>query len=560
MTSDVRMSQSFSYVRKYLGELFTDSKIYRVPEYQRSYAWEKETVEDFWGDILDAMKQQLHQYFMGTLVLIPIKSTIGHEYEVVDGQQRLCTMLILFAALRDELVNEDDEIAKFICGKLDSKIYHVPRKEKKYERVRLNRHDDRFFKKHIIGESHLDLKAQAATHDSNKRLLYAYTYLRQKARAMINKEGVEFLLDYYNFFTQKAMVITIEVLDDSDAHHIFESINAKGVPLKPMDLIKNLLISKVQRENRSDITAKWDSISSKFSESQAFRFFRYYWMSKYELLRKKGFYRRIKKVVTEELDPEELIDDLEEHSEYYYRILEPTRNSYEEGSYNALAALKTLGVTQVHPLLLAAAARFGLNSSQFGKISEALLSFVMRKFIIGTSSPNEFEIDAGKLARELREKKITTQGLISNLRNSAPNDKVFMHEFSKAKIKSSRTAKYILRQINGSYSRTQEIVVGKKVHLEHILPQSPTESWYVSFEKHDEDTNNWIDRIGNLTLLDEKLNRKVSNKSFADKKRKYKMSEIKMTKQLCANDSWGPREIEKRQKAFAKRAVGIWPL
>lgn len=113
------------------------------------------------------------------------------------------------------------------------------------------------------------------------------------------------------------------------------------------------------------------------------------------------------------------------------------------------------------------------------------------------------------------------------------------------------------------HPRYQYIVVSETgvldvVDLEHILPQKPDDYWLRRLGN--DEPIEWIHRLGNLTVIDKGLNRGIQNKSFIHKKKKYQISEIKITRDLVRSKDWGPSSIDKRQRKFAKLAPNIWKL
>ncbi|MFW9889690.1 MAG: DUF262 domain-containing protein [Candidatus Thorarchaeota archaeon] len=550
------MSHSFQYHRRFASELFHDKNLYRIPDYQRGFAWRIEDIEGFWTDIEDSMSQNLEQYFLGTIVLIPRKD----GFDIVDGQQRIATLTLLFKIMLDVLddYEEEDEDVEFLKPKIRARLFHQPDRKTSISRLKMNKNDQLYYSKYLMrSDTEEEVRREKAEKDSEKRLLRAYIYLRNKVQAVLHEGGPSSLLLYYNYLASNVLVISIEAGDDSDAFHIFESINAKGVPFSPLDLLKNLLISRSKRANRSDAVRFWDNLSEKFSEAQAFRFVRYYWMAKYELLRKKGFYRKVKAKVKSSLKPEDLIQELKEYSKIYQVILNPN-SSKNHKIKKALSGLRTLTVTQVHPILLAAGNRYGITSNEFGDVADALLSFVVRKFIVGKANPNEFEKESGEIARSIGEKELDANGLRTRLRREAPKDDKFKSEFSELIIHRKNVAKYLLKQINHSYSKTKEMEVVGTVHLEHILPQKATEQWLKMFDDAQEEfLANWTQRLGNMTLLDNSLNKSIKNSSLKIKQKSYKKSAIKITKDLCRYTNWDYVDIEERQKKFANRAAKI---
>jgi hypothetical protein len=130
-------------------------------------------------------------------------------------------------------------------------------------------------------------------------------------------------------------------------------------------------------------------------------------------------------------------------------------------------------------------------------------------------------------------------------------------------VTNPKLARYILSEINSYYTEGKELVAnpnGNDVNLEHILPQKPNDTWLVNFSKKT-DAREYIYRLGNMTLLDSTLNRKVGNSSFQDKcAAAFSQSKLNINKDIVSCSTWGPQEIKERQKMMAQAACKIWRL
>lgn len=170
-----------------------------------------------------------------------------------------------------------------------------------------------------------------------------------------------------------------------------------------------------------------------------------------------------------------------------------------------------------------------------------------------------------KETKYIRERKPNSiKNIFEQLKEFYPNDAEFAKYFAEKTLTVSNTklARYILSEINSYYMGSKELVAnpnGTELNLEHILPQTPSESWLEEFSKLDH--SQYIYRLGNMTLLNSSVNRKVGNTSFQEKcSAAFAHSKLEITKDILGYLVWGPKQIEERQKKMAKAACQIWRL
>ncbi len=399
-----------------------------------------------------------------------------------------------------------------------------------------------------------------ASKDSEKRILFAYDFLTKRIIEWKTEKDDLWVTRFLRFVMEGIIFVVIEANNQYYAYQIFETINARGSDLTPLDLIKNLLLSSISELGESEVNNAamiWKGILSKLEEETvSAKFVRYYWMSKYGFVRMNNLYRSVNKLVTSSTEAKAMIQSLEIESAIYKSITEP--NTLNNEATEPLKDIKHLRMTQVHPLLLSVGSRFGPQSVEFQKLSKALISFIVRFFFLAGNSANSFEQRASELAIEARDSTNSIDYIIEQLRNLAPNDSAFEKLFAEARDPMTRVPRFILRKINDFIVQTDEIEISPKATLEHILPKTSTPSWLGIFSA--DEYNYWLYRLGNLSLLDEGLNSIVGNNDFDIKKDGYKESQIQITKNLLDYDEWNKEKIEERQKKYAEYAVQIWPL
>jgi len=536
---------------------FLSDKFLRVPLYQRSFAWEKENVKELFDDIKNSYPDE---YFIGTIVV----TDRGDYLEIVDGQQRIATVSLFFIAVRDFLKEIGEaEKANAIEGEFILKQSY--RDEEKKQRLTLNDVDNEFYLKALVRSESMDpLRA------SHNRLKNAYNFLKEYVENKYKSDGLDGLLNLIDFIKDKLLVIIVTVSDDVNAFTVFETLNDRGLILSQTDLIKNYLFNKAGNrieEAKDKWTRFTGAIESGISEDEILSYMRYYWSSKHGLTREKELYKRIKEKIKNKNQAITFLSNLERNSEIYLAILNPHHpfwNNFPRECSEYIAELLELRLMQNRPLLIALLEIWKDNPEEVKKSLKLIVSWSVRNLVTGTIGSGTLEKEFSNQAKLINEGKIrNAKELLNSIKDLIPTDEQFQKAFETASISKAYIARYYLRKLEQAYRTTLElkpIENPEKVNLEHILPENPTDlqkDW-PSFDENSHKT--YYRRIGNLTLLDKRMNSDIGNGSFEGKKEVYRESELIITKKIAEYNDWTPSEIEERQKELAKKAVEIWNL
>ncbi|HEC92865.1 MAG TPA: DUF262 domain-containing protein, partial [Candidatus Atribacteria bacterium] len=220
-----------------------DKVKYVIPKYQREYAWRREQVEEFLNDLLENQEG----YFLGTILCVnKTTDTLKEDMlEIIDGQQRLTTISLLYAAIYkrySEIDNDDDE---FKTEKVNLKNRLMIKRKKNEIKLILSSQNNNFEDyKAILNEIGVynDPAFKKPPNLGNRRLYKTYNYILKRISSMSDDE-IKSFLDKIN----SAVIVKIEVSNYSDAYTLFESLNNRGLPLSAMDLIKNKLLSEIDK-------------------------------------------------------------------------------------------------------------------------------------------------------------------------------------------------------------------------------------------------------------------------------------------------------------------------
>ena len=583
---------NFEAKNKTLNEvLFGNTQHYfRIPRYQRAYAWEEEQLKEYWQDLLEEKKT----YFLGSLIFNTEYREKEGYVEIIDGQQRMLTTTIFMSVLRDVLkeyefnIKDKNKKPKAYCDVIQRQTIEF---EDSYGnttfRIMPGESIKEFFENNIQLEETNILEKQTTTKEE-ERVKKNYQFFYEKVKGYINqKDEREKKFERIKSLRKKAgELIAIEIRLESDdvAYEIFETVNARGVGLSVADLLKNLIFSKIKAKKEKD-TAKedWYEIERNIEETgfELKKFIRHYWMSKHDFVTEKKLYTSIKNNIS---DWEEFISDIKEASMWYNRIVEGTQKDFEnvkgnENIFRSVFAIRLMNVSQCNVMFLSLLKNHKKINIDLSKTFKIIEKFTYQYFAICKQPGNKVEKIYSKHAREIqsaldnsKEKHLSSniQKALSSLKKELtdilPSKELFVEKYqslSYGRSTKQRTLiKYSLEEVNKLKSMKNELKIDfTNVNIEHVLPQDP-KKWNLTKKQVSE----YVNKIGNLTLLSVSLNSSAQNEVISNKIKDLEQSELLITKELVSqlknnNFQWDQEAIEKRQQELAELSYSqIWNI
>lgn len=543
----------------------------RIPRFQRPYDWDRDNLTEFWMDLKDRSEPE---YFMGSLVVFGDQKE-KNLLSLVDGQQRITTVTIMLSIIRDALEKYGENgpaaaIHDLIETRdLDNKSRFVLE------------HDpaDRFMQQAIQARS-VDRKVKPeGTQQEN--LSAAYRYLssvldNHLAQELADRKPkiVEYLKHLRDCLLQMHF-ISIELDNEDDAYLIFETLNTRGKDLRASDLLKNHFMRLLPARTKGFDTAKnlWAETMEKLNSVTVSidpdSFLLHYWLSTQFSVSKANLFIEYKKHV-KKVNARRSLEDIHESASTYVRCMAPmeAKFSKEEKPLQAsMNAIRIFGVAQAAPLMLAIMNRYEGNIISLKSTKNAFL--LIEKFTFQFNALTQSRGGGGvsnmyaKLAQRTMQSD-TAQAFASvvlEMREKfverVPDEDQFAVPFSRIMFRSNYTrernlVRYVLSKIARHYGMPDELDVSLMT-IEHILPQS----------KGDESGDHKdVGAIGNLTFIVEKLNGKLDDKSFKEKKRFYTTANsVYLDEVLQGANDWDADMIAKRGMHLAK--VGyekIWKI
>ncbi len=545
----------------------SQEKQFVIPIYQRLYSWGKEQCKQLWDDIIKiGGNDKMNGHFIGSILYVRVDDTHSSPLLIIDGQQRLTTITLLFIALRNHLSDEVKILEKFSREKIESYL------------INSNKDGDKKFRL-ILSESDKDTLLSLIDKDRRKpsepSLKIVENFKLFEKWISENTDKLETIFKGL----EKLMIVWIALeKGKDDPQLIFESMNSKGIELTQTDLIRNYIVMETEIEKQEDFYNQyWRAMEEDFKQSKKQskkedlfnKFVRHYLTIKIgKIPNEKRVYGAFKDYQQKEgIEIEDLLKDLQKYCGYFCRIV--FKKEADKDLNEALSFLVDLEMDVIYPLLLELYSDYidGVLSKQdFIPIIYLTESYLCRRSVCGIPSNglNKFfpsftkKIDKKQYLKSVEEHFGSLTG-----NQKFPNDFEFKDSFitkklyGRNKTKKKKT-KYFLERLENF--GTEEPVNTQECTIEHIMPQTLTEEWERDLgENFQAIHEKYLNTIGNLTLTG--YNEKYSNNSFQEKRdmeKGFKQSPLKLNQSLKDLESFGEKEIEKRANDLADWALKIW--
>lgn len=544
-----------------------------IPVFQRDYAWGMPNWHRLWNDISFAgASSERDGHFVGCIVHVPDRTFAAMtSHLVIDGQQRLTTLNVLCAALRDHIkenpLQSDGTIPPVDILEQAFVANNRHEGEQRYK-VLLRRSDDEALRAVVDGKSLDNLEGTTSI-----LIAECYRYFRR----MLNSPETDIDLVYRGMSQLRLAEIELDRNSD-DPQGVFESLNSTGVPLTPGDLIRNYLLMGLAVPEQTRLYEEyWHRTESLFRgndgkmDNGALNLF----LRDYITLRQKApepvqnhlIYERFKEFRVSHPSPvETVLDDIRRCAGYCAgwngRVAMPSRRLTE-----AMRNLRNLGnTTGVLVMRLYGCYEDGtLSESDFAHGLRLIESYILRHRVCNRqirSYPGIF----ARMARAISDE-APAESLLSTLAEprgsygfwSFPSDGEFARVLQERNLYGLQMCAAILARLENEGEREASPV--GNYSIEHIMPQTLTKEWQDMLgEGWEQVHENWLHRLGNLTLTG--FNSEYSNSSFEVKKTRpngFNESAVRLNLFVRNQSEWTATQMEERGKLLAQRALRIWP-
>lgn len=518
---------------------------YQMPEYQRPYSWDKERVEQLWFDLVEAYKNYVEDpavdsnYFLGSLVVVKN----GQGYDVIDGQQRMTTLTILFCVLRDlDKLNLPDTRMNKVKHSIKDLLGG---KERLKLTTQLN--NQALFETSVINK--IDFQASKAKIEENRFLQTAF-YFKNLIEESQNSKSYYYIDDlsgFIKYIFEQTTLIRVVCYDESFAIKLFTVLNDRGLDLASSDIIKAYLLQKLSEDKRSSFVEVWkrvETICKQAGESlqMVLSLYLYYLKSGNP---KKNLHEELK-LELKSKEPIETILFIEE----FAKNLSEINYDYQDKD---ISKLRYLPQSIYWKTILLAAKQ--VNYPFYHELKNLLVRYYYQSWIAdGTSNRiKQTSFNILRMVKEGRSILDVKKEIVGNL-NIYEN---YLLSLDRNNIYSFKWHKPLLLAVE-YYQQDdyQFIEINKDLHTEHILPKEWKNNdlnWKDVFS--DDDARKYLNSLGNLTLLSGPKNIRASNRDYLNKKEIYNgkgldgKSSFEITKKIMEDspNEWNVAEIVKRK-------------
>ena len=602
-----------------------------VPLYQRKYQWKEDRILPFWKDVTEKASalqynNNCSDHFLGTFIFDSksAKFTQPNHYSIIDGQQRLTTILILLIIIR-EIANKcgfkdtSKQASKFL---LNHNVNSEQNENAQFKLIPTPADQDLF--RELIEHSFADIKSKylekhkkvSSSNEIKNQAVNTYRFFYDEVTKYINSENynspnnigtighnpdsktknhsLQVKLNALLTAVLEKMKVAVIYLGDADeAQIIFETLNSRSEPLNAMDLVRNYIFyrAEIHEENVQSLYVKyWESFDGSWWYSDTFaRRPRIDHFLSSTLVAQTGkavdlskLFNEYKKFVEPDLPetpPFELIEDelkfLNSYSPIYKEL--ETKQS-EDGSLQWIAEkLANWRQTTPYPIIMQIE-KSDLKIHERSELYNLIYSYIVRRSICGLNSRSFISVFQTLAAEFIKHSvSIDTFKSFFNQRRDAgirfPDDKEFRESILIRPI-SKTIPKYQIRdilwrlEVSARGKKSEALESTKPLTIEHILPKNWTNKWQFEnkgFVGPESESQQAIDRViainklGNLTLLTEKLNKVVGNSDFITKKTHITTNSLlKLNQWFNDLDRWNEGEIQRRGEYLANSALKIW--
>ncbi|EOU1992193.1 DUF262 domain-containing protein [Clostridium perfringens] len=567
----------------YIKDLLSNKFLFEIPDYQRAYSWTKENlkqlVEDIWESVeLNKARgnkefDQYEPYFLGSIVLCSkeYKDDGCGIYDVIDGQQRLTSIIMLIAAIRDLIDNEE---YKKVLSDLIYQKPNVLMGIKESIRVKARGKEEEFFKKYILTNGGTELVKDLDMEELSEAKQNMVNAIEVFRDSFFNENGElleEKLNEFIVYLLQKVVLVVITTESFTSAFRLFNVINARGLPLTDSDLLKSENLRVMNPEIRKEYTDIWESHEQDLGKEKLDQIIGFMRTMKLKNKIEESVYEEFSKKIFRN-EPEYLGVNFVNHltavkALYDKYIIDGNLEgvSEEEKSYykNLINIMREF---LPYDDWMAAVIRFAEKFND-DKLVLEFVKVLEKRLVIDWVNGNSFAdrlnrvygilevIEEKDSLEEIKEAPVFLYDLERTTAyfENALNDIDF---YSKGRM---MIPKYIFVRLDMEKRANEVLDYSDKIMIEHVLPRNAKEAYWKDNFSADQ-RRNWANKFGNLVIITGAKNTRANNKPFAEKVEQYlsKKSDFAITKEVLELSDWNMDSLKDRHESLVNRALELW--
>lgn len=546
-----------------LEKIFSDDFVFSIPAYQRPYSWTDDEASKLLEDILDALPsvgQPTLPYFLGSIVLI--KSADRPEADVVDGQQRLTTLTILLAVLRDLATAPGirTDLNRFIWQR-GSTITGRP----DHFRLSLRPRDQDFFRDQVQKDGAVATlvgRDPAGFTDTRLRVHQNALYFWNRL-SNLSEAAREALAAY---LIQHCYLVVVAASHASAAYRIFAVMNDRGMDLSPTDILKAEIIGALPETERDAYTETWENIEEELGRARFRELFGHIRMLHARSKAKGNLTDEFRNDVVKRFKPARLIDDEIGPLAEAFRIVRDAAfvSTRDAEAVNApLVALSRLENADWVPPAMAFVRAYGSEPTRLAGLLRDLERLAYGLLLLGANVTNRIT-RYGRVLKEHDDGADLTDPA-SSLQLSADEKTGSIEAIDGPLYWRQRACLPVLLRLDSLLADAGARYEHKVISIEHVLPQAPPRGsrwleWYPDAEFR----KAWTQRLGNLVLLSRRKNAAAQNFDFDRKRETYFRSggvaPFALTADVLNSERWTPEELGTRHDRLKRMLVAHWRL
>ena len=541
-----------------LKKIFSEEFWFIVPQYQRPYVWQEENIQELIDDLYYAFEnKQNSEYFLGALVLKRTTEKEFREYEILDGQQRLTTLCMMMAVIRDLIKKPQYKytLSQMIYQE-ENELLKVPSRN----RIKYNTRDKvkDFVKDYIIANGSTRKRDLVNYHeDTNISVSNMAKAISTMHTIFDNKENLE---AFAVFLLNNVLFIYVSTDNTEDAFRLFTILNDRGIPLSNADILKSINIGEIGEEDLDEYSKHWEYLEEKYH---------------------KGFDRFlsfVRTILLKNKPSSNLLDEYEKNI-YQKNILKKGKNTIDflielDGIYDKIIDLNDENLSNEYKNLVTIM-KLGLHSDEW---IPTVLSYFLKfeyynldefikkleyKFIgdlMSNVSPSKRRENLNNIIKTIEIVSKENMDILFENRELFDIDKNIFRKNINGDIYGKKYTKYLLLKMEYLMNDNSVYLSNyKEISIEHVLPQNPLKKSHWRRDFTDEQRKLWTNKLSNLVLISNKKNVKLANLDFKKKKEEYLKNRMDVFNSskifLDKSSKWDETNLRNRQNIMVNMLI-----
>ena len=541
-----------------LKKIFSEEFWFIVPQYQRPYVWQEENIQELIDDLYYAFEnKQNSEYFLGALVLKRTTEKEFREYEILDGQQRLTTLCIMMAVIRDLIKKPQYKytLSQMIYQE-ENELLKVPSRN----RIKYNTRDKvkDFVKDYIIANGSTRKRDLVNYHeDTNISVSNMAKAISTMHTIFENKENLE---SFAVFLLNNVLFIYVSTDNTEDAFRLFTILNDRGIPLSNADILKSINIGEISEEDLDEYSKHWEYLEEKYH---------------------KGFDRFlsfVRTILLKNKPSSNLLDEYEKNI-YQKNILKKGKNTIDflielDGIYDKIIDLNDENLSNEYKNLVTIM-KLGLHSDEW---IPTVLSYFLKfeyynldefikkleyKFIgdlMSNVSPSKRRENLNNIIKTIEIVSKENIDILFENRELFDIDKNIFRKNINGDIYGKKYTKYLLLKMEYLMNDNSVYLSNyKEISIEHVLPQNPLKKSHWRRDFTEEQRKLWTNKLSNLVLISNKKNVKLANLDFKKKKEEYLKNRMDVFNSskifLDKSSKWDETNLRNRQNIMVNMLI-----